>query len=117
MLDAVKQGLPRGEAPQEEIEYEIEEERCNGCGLCSMGCKEPAGLGSIKLEVRHDLCLDCNRCAIAIACPDEAYFQDTPTFRNARALVRHLEMLGRTSGHVRYYRPYTNPPANPKFSL
>jgi NAD-dependent dihydropyrimidine dehydrogenase PreA subunit len=42
-----------------------------------MGCKEPAGLGSIKLEVRHDVCLDCNRCSIAIACPDEAYFQDT----------------------------------------
>jgi electron transport complex protein RnfB len=54
-------------------EYKIDEERCNGCGRCVMGCKEPAGLGSIRLEVRHDLCLDCNRCAIAIACPDDAY--------------------------------------------
>lgn len=41
----------------------------------------------------------------------EPYFKDTPTFDNARALVRHLEMLGRTSGHVRYYEPYTNPTA------
>lgn len=40
----------------------------------------------------------------------EPYFKETPTFRNARALVRHLEILGRTSGHVRYYEPYTNPP-------
>jgi electron transport complex protein RnfB len=60
-------------------EYIIDETKCNGCGRCVMGCKEPAGLASIKLEVRHDVCLDCNRCSIAIACPDEAYFQDTLT--------------------------------------
>jgi electron transport complex protein RnfB len=59
-------------------EYVIDEERCNGCGLCPMGCKEPAGLGSIRLEVRHDLCLDCNRCAIAHACPDDAYLRLGP---------------------------------------
>lgn len=41
----------------------------------------------------------------------EPHFKGTQTFENARVLVRHLEMLGRTSGHVRYYEPYTNPAA------
>ncbi|QHI69351.1 polysaccharide lyase family 8 super-sandwich domain-containing protein [Tichowtungia aerotolerans] len=41
----------------------------------------------------------------------EPYFKDTPAFRKAHALVRHLEMLGKTSGHVRYYDPYVAPPA------
>lgn len=54
-------------------EYLIDEKRCNGCGRCVMACKEPAGLGSLRLEVRYDACLDCNRCSIAIACPEEAY--------------------------------------------
>ncbi len=54
-------------------EYVIDETKCDGCGKCVMGCKEPAGLGSIRLAVRHDLCADCNRCAIAIACPDDAF--------------------------------------------
>ena len=54
-------------------DYLIDEEKCDGCGKCVMGCKEPAGLGSIKLEVRHDTCLACNRCSISTVCPDEAY--------------------------------------------
>jgi len=54
-------------------EYTIDETLCNGCGRCVMECKEPAGLSSIVLEVRHDVCLDCNRCSIASACPEEAY--------------------------------------------
>jgi len=41
----------------------------------------------------------------------EPYFKDTPVFEKARALVRHLEMLGKTSGHVHYYDPYISPPA------
>jgi len=57
-------------------EYTIDEELCNGCGRCAMGCKEPAGLGSIRIEVRHNLCLQCNRCTIAEECPDDAYRQE-----------------------------------------
>ncbi len=59
-------------------EYTIDEERCNGCGRCVMECKDPAGLGSIRLEVRHDLCLRCNRCSIAMDCPDDAYVRVGP---------------------------------------
>ena len=50
-------------------EYTIDEEKCNGCGQCVMECKDPAGLGSIRLEVRYDLCLRCNQCTIADALP------------------------------------------------
>ena len=65
-------------------EYTIDKTKCNGCGKCVMGCKEPAGLGSIRLEVRHDLCLDCNRCAIAQVCPDDAVLRDTAELARAR---------------------------------
>ena len=57
------------------FEYIIDEEKCDGCGKCVMGCKEPLGLGSIVLRVRHDLCVDCNRCAISTACPKDALLQ------------------------------------------
>ncbi|MBU0638994.1 MAG: hypothetical protein KKB50_09030 [Planctomycetes bacterium] len=65
-------------------EYTIDEQRCNGCGKCVMGCKEPAGLSSIRLEVRHDLCLACNRCTIASACPEDAYEHRPPGVTTAK---------------------------------
>jgi electron transport complex protein RnfB len=56
-------------------EYVIDEKKCDGCGKCVMACKEPAGLGSIRLKVRHNLCVDCNLCTISTACPKDALFQ------------------------------------------
>lgn len=56
-------------------EYVIDEAKCDGCGKCVMACKEPAGLGSITLRVRHDLCVNCNHCAISKACPKDALSQ------------------------------------------
>jgi len=59
-------------------EYVIDETLCDGCGRCVLGCKEPAGLSSICLEVRHNLCLNCNRCSIAAVCPEHAWFVGPP---------------------------------------
>ncbi len=53
------------------FEYTIDETLCIGCGKCVEGCALMNG--SLYLQVRHDLCLNCNECAIAIACPTEAY--------------------------------------------
>ena len=40
----------------------------------------------------------------------EPFIKETETYGRARKLVRHLEMLGKTSGHTRYFEPYVNPP-------
>ena len=74
--DALRR-VPIGEVDPEDplnnfYDYIVDESRCNGCGKCVMACKEPAGLGSLRLEVRYDLCVACNRCAIAQVCPDDA---------------------------------------------
>ena len=79
--DAI-QRAPIGEVDPDDplnnfYEYVIDESKCNGCGKCVMACKEPAGLNSIRLEVRHDLCLDCNRCSIAAVCPDLAIVRES----------------------------------------
>jgi electron transport complex protein RnfB len=58
-------------------EYVIDEEKCDGCGKCVKACAPPAGNGSIRLEIRYDRCLECNECAIRIACPDDAIVQVT----------------------------------------
>jgi electron transport complex protein RnfB len=53
-------------------EYTIDESKCIGCSLCVKGCNT-FGNGSLHLQVRHDRCLNCNECAIAAACPADAF--------------------------------------------
>ncbi len=53
-------------------EYLIDEELCVACGKCIQGCAE-FGNGSLHLQLRHDRCLNCNECAIAEACPADAF--------------------------------------------
>ncbi|MCX7806849.1 MAG: hypothetical protein N3A38_16930, partial [Planctomycetota bacterium] len=62
------------------FEYVIDETRCIGCGKCVKGCTG-FGNGSLYLQVRHDRCLNCNECSIAVRCPAGAFMRipdDTP---------------------------------------
>ena len=52
-------------------EYTIDEPLCIGCGKCVVGCALQNG--SMFLQVRHDRCVNCNECAIAAACPADAF--------------------------------------------
>jgi electron transport complex protein RnfB len=54
------------------FEYVIDEDLCTACGRCVKGCVQ-FGNGSLYLQVRHDLCLNCNECAIAAHCPSDAF--------------------------------------------
>lgn len=60
------------------FEYTIDEELCIGCGKCVKGCST-FGNGSLFLQVRHDRCINCNQCAIAAACPSEAFRRVPPS--------------------------------------
>ena len=53
-------------------EYTIDESLCIGCGKCVKGCTT-FGNGSLFLQVRHDRCVNCNECSIAVACPADAF--------------------------------------------
>lgn len=57
-------GVPR-------FEYHVDEPRCIGCGKCVKGCAMMNG--SLYLQVRHDRCVHCNQCSIALACPTQAF--------------------------------------------
>lgn len=63
------------------FEYHIIEELCIGCGKCVAGC-EAFGNGSMQLQVRHNLCVNCNECSIARNCPADA-FSRVPSKNNS----------------------------------
>lgn len=56
------------------FEYIINEELCIGCAKCVKGCTA-FGNGSFHLQVRHDVCTNCNECAIARVCPSDAFLR------------------------------------------
>jgi electron transport complex protein RnfB len=53
-------------------EYTIDKERCIGCAKCVKGC-QTFGNGSLYLQVDQSFCVNCNQCAIAMACPANAF--------------------------------------------
>jgi electron transport complex protein RnfB len=53
-------------------EYTVDEEKCIACAKCVKGCRKE-GNGSLYLQVRHDRCVNCSQCAIAEACPSNAF--------------------------------------------
>ena len=62
------------------FQYDIDEDLCIGCGKCVKGCGS-FGNGSLQLQIRQNLCDNCNECAIARDCPAGAFSRvpsDTP---------------------------------------
>lgn len=53
------------------FEYVIDEELCIGCAKCVKGCAD-FGNGSLHMQIKHELCVDCNQCKIASSCPSQA---------------------------------------------
>ena len=53
------------------FEYLIDEELCTGCAKCVKGCSD-FGNGSLHMQIKQELCKNCNQCSIAIACPSNA---------------------------------------------
>jgi len=72
------------------FEYTIEESKCIGCGKCVEGCALMNG--SLYLQVRHDRCVNCNECAIAVACPSDA-FRRVPASRPTILKKKAREVL------------------------
>lgn len=53
------------------FQYSITEDLCDGCAKCVKGCAD-FGNGSLYMQIRHDLCVNCNECSIARTCPSQA---------------------------------------------
>jgi electron transport complex protein RnfB len=86
-------------AGQRFYEYTIDRELCIGCGKCVKGCALMNG--SLYLQVMHDRCLNCNECAIAVACPTQA-IERVPVERPFRLKRQALALLKRKAKHPRH---------------
>jgi len=53
------------------FEYTVDEDLCDGCAKCVKGCKD-FGNGSLYMQIKQDLCVNCNDCSIARNCPAQA---------------------------------------------
>jgi len=53
------------------FEYTIDESLCTGCAKCVKGCNS-FGNGSLYLQIKRELCVNCNECQIAKVCPSDA---------------------------------------------
>ena len=58
------------EAPY--YEYKIHEDKCIGCAKCVKACLV-FGNGSFYLQIRQDICINCNECSIAKSCPSDCF--------------------------------------------
>ncbi|MBN2686521.1 MAG: 4Fe-4S binding protein [Pontiellaceae bacterium] len=55
------------------FEYKQDHAKCIGCARCVKQCvKHNQELASMFMIIRPDLCLGCNECSIAKACPSQA---------------------------------------------
>jgi electron transport complex protein RnfB len=85
------------------FEYTIDEQKCIGCAKCVAGCRLMNG--SLYLQVRHDRCVNCNECAIAVACPAQA-FRRVPAAepyllgKNMKAAIAALERRRQSAGNT-----------------
>jgi electron transport complex protein RnfB len=68
---AITRKFVEAQGNQRYFEYTINEPLCIGCGKCVKGCALMNG--SLYLQVRHDRCLNCNECSIALDCPTQAF--------------------------------------------
>ncbi len=85
---AVVRTFVEEKAGQRFYEYTIDLPQCIGCGICVKGCALMNG--SLYLQVLHDRCVDCNECAIAAACPSQAFERipiETPYRMKRQALA------------------------------
>ncbi len=67
------------------FEYTIDEKLCDGCAKCVKGCGD-FGNGSLYMQIRHNLCVNCNECSIARTCPSNAVVRvpaDQPYIRKS----------------------------------